>query len=92
MVLFSGLPAGWVPAGLGIWMEGQDSVLCLVGVGVGWQWGVSSPGWEGSFPICPADKSWSLGLGTSWHWDQSISRILLLLAVFNHLTLSENEC
>lgn len=80
MVLFSALPAGWVPAGLGIWMEGQDSASLSGrgggGVAVG---GVSSPGWEGFLSICLADKSWSLGLGTSWHWDQSISRILLLL-------------
>ena len=30
-----------------------------------------------------------LGLGTSWHWDQNISRVSV---VFNALTLLENEC
>ena len=70
------VPTGWVPAGLGIW-------------GGGWGVGVPSPGWEGSLPSAPLARI-GLGLGTSWHWDQSISRISVV--VFNALTLLENEC
>ena len=57
------------------------------GWGSGWgaDGGVSSPGWEGSLPFCPTGKNWSLGLGTSWRWDQSISRIFVVV-VFNYLT------
>ena len=51
-------------------------------------WGVPFPGWEGSLPSAPLARI-GLGLGTSWHWDQSISRISV---VFNDLTLLENEC
>lgn len=56
---------------------------------LGWGWGVPSPGWEGSLPSAPLARI-GLGLGTSWHWDQSISRVSVV--VFNALTLLENEC
>lgn len=56
---------------------------------LGWGVGVPSPGWEGSLPSAPLARI-GLGLGTSWHWDQSISRISVV--VFNALTLLENEC
>lgn len=59
MVLFSALPAGWVPAGLGIWIESQD-IGSLSGRGWG---GGALPRLGGVLALLPSWQELE-----SWSW------------------------